>query len=312
MAYPAILSLGLAASAVAVYLLLRVGRLRSPLAAIAACLAFFFGLALLYSLSQALSPDWNGWFSRALHGAMAGLLVLPLVLFGSLSRSFEPASRRVIGHLWTTPTAVYLSTGGRARRVAPAAGHAEAYYVEARAPRRGVLWQGLRACGWATVETRGKGREGFARAGWTGGRRSREHGAARSGSTRSGPPPQREVSIVRERQELKFLRSRRTEALTPLRERRPARSARRPAVLHEPDQRQRHAITRGPRTARSPRMRSGLEDPMRWQRRDLGPSRNEERPQKLSATRRPRLPYRHEDRRAPASSERRARSPPAR
>jgi len=159
MAYPIVLSGAIAVLAGVGFGALRVGRLRSPLAAMAASLAFYFCVALLYAAWQALSSEWLGWPSRLLHAGLAVILAIPLLFLGSLSRAFEPVETRVLGHLWSTPTAVYLSTGGRARRVAPAAARAEALLIEARAPAAGIVWQGIKGIrvGDAEVAWRGSG-----------------------------------------------------------------------------------------------------------------------------------------------------------
>lgn len=206
MAYPIALSAGLATLAGVAYLGLRVGRLRSPLAEMAASLAFLFCLALLYAAWQALSPDASGWGSRGLHGALAGMLAIPVIFLGSLSRSFEPAEARALGHLWSTPTAVYVSTGGRAQRVGPAADRVEALIVEARAPAAGVLWQGIKSLRFGEVEIPWKGSGGWT-ARWLD-RFAQEPG--QSGllvrdSVESGVPPNVRVQILREGERIKLL-----------------------------------------------------------------------------------------------------------
>jgi hypothetical protein len=205
-AYPIVLSVLLAALATAGYLQLRVGRLRSPLAGMAAALAFFFFLALLYAAGRAVAAGFDGWLSRGVHAGLAVLLLLPVLFLGSLSRSFEPVERRVLGHLWSTPTALYVSTGRRARRVGPAVDHLEAFHVEARAPAAGVVWQGLTRLNAGGVDVPWKG---------AGGRTARwlDRFAQEPGGTgllvrgsRAVPVPANvRILIVRERDELQFL-----------------------------------------------------------------------------------------------------------
>ena len=142
--YPIALSLLLCVLAVLGYTGLRVGQLDSPLASLAAALAYVFFAAVLYAGSYAISPRSHGWTTRVVHAALAGALLLPTLLLGSLSRGLEPPERQVLGHVWATPTAVYLSSGGRAKKVAPAAPEAIAIGVEAQAPALGVVWEGLR------------------------------------------------------------------------------------------------------------------------------------------------------------------------
>ena len=205
-AYPIALSILLAVAATAGYLSLRVGRLSSPLAGMAAALAFLFFLALLYAAARAVAAGFDGWISRIVHANLAVLLVLPVLFLGYLSRSFEPVERRVLGHLWRTPTALYVSTGRRARRVAPAADHVEAFFVEARAPAAGVIWQGLTRMQAAGVDVPWKGAGGRT-ARWLD-RFAQEpsgSGLLVRGSQGIAVPANVRILIVRERDELKFL-----------------------------------------------------------------------------------------------------------
>jgi hypothetical protein len=205
-AYPIALSIFLAVLAAAGYLHLRVGRLRSPLAGMAAALAFIFFLALLYAAGRAVAPGFDGWVSRVVHANLALLLILPVLLLGSLSRSFEPVDRRVLGHLWSTPSALYVSTGKRARRVGPAVDHLEAFHVEARAPAAGVLWQGLTRLHAGGTDVAWKG-AGGRMARWLD-RFAQEPGGSGllvRGSQGVAVPANVRILIVRERDELKFL-----------------------------------------------------------------------------------------------------------
>ena len=121
--YPIVLSLVVVFLAAGAFLLLRVGALASPLARILAALAFFFFLAAVYSTDFALSPRHRGSVSRLLHAAIGAACLTPFLVLAFLSRAVEPSDIRVLGYLWTTPTASYISDGN----AAPGSG----------APRRG-------------------------------------------------------------------------------------------------------------------------------------------------------------------------------
>ena len=77
----------------------------------------------------------------------------------ALSRALDPPPPRVIGSLWSTPTAVYVAGSGRARREAPAAPTVEAEVVTAKSPLFGVQWTGLArlAAAGRTFPWRGRG-----------------------------------------------------------------------------------------------------------------------------------------------------------
>jgi len=142
--YPTGLALLAAAAPVAGYATLRVGRLQTSLASIAAALAFLFLIGFLYAASDALSPLSRGWTNRLFHAGLALVLLLPVLLLGSLAQALEPPERKVLGHFWSTPTALYFSSGRRARRVGPAATQLEALIVEVRLPALGIVWEGLK------------------------------------------------------------------------------------------------------------------------------------------------------------------------
>jgi hypothetical protein len=87
------------------------------------------------------------------------LCLLPALLLSLLARGFEPPEPRTIGHLWTTPTALYVSSGDRAQRVGDPASEIDAELVGVRAPALGIVWEGIarfRAAG-RVVRWRGRG-----------------------------------------------------------------------------------------------------------------------------------------------------------
>ncbi len=120
-----------------------VARVEGPLAAISASAAFLFFAAALALAGFALSPRPRGAADRLLHAGIALLCLGPALLLALFARGFEPPRPRPIGHLWNTPTALYLSAGGRARRVGDSALEVEAHLVDVRAPAFGIVWQGL-------------------------------------------------------------------------------------------------------------------------------------------------------------------------
>ncbi|MEO8349587.1 MAG: hypothetical protein ABI610_11795, partial [Acidobacteriota bacterium] len=136
-----------------------VARVEGPLAAICASVAFLFFASGLALAGFALSPRPRGVADRLLHGGVAFLCLGPALVLALLARGFEPPRPRAIGHVWNTPTALYLSSGGRARRVGDAAGHVEARLVDVRAPAFGIVWQGLTGvqAGPRFIKWRGRG-----------------------------------------------------------------------------------------------------------------------------------------------------------
>ena len=136
-----------------------VARVEGSLAAISASASFLFFAAALALAGFALSPRSRGAADRVLHAGIALLALGPALLLALLARGFEPPRPRPIGHLWATPTALYVSTGGRARRAGEPAGHVEAHLVDVRAPAFGIVWQGLTGvdAGPRFVRWRGRG-----------------------------------------------------------------------------------------------------------------------------------------------------------
>jgi len=157
--YAIVLSLAVAALATAVYFLLRVGTHPVPVGQILASLAYFFFLAALYAGDFALSPRRRGVGSRLLHAAIALACLTPFLLFAPVSRALEPGEVQVLGYLWSTPAATYLSAGRSSEKIGPAATRARAALIEARVPALDVDWQGIKgfeAVG-SSVEWRGAG-----------------------------------------------------------------------------------------------------------------------------------------------------------
>lgn len=141
--YGFVLPAFLAVASVVAFRVAGAARVEGPLAAICASVAFLFFAAAIALSGLALSPRPRGATDRALHAGIAILCLGPAIVLALLARGFEPPRPRAIGHVWNTPTALYLSSGGRARRVGEAAGHVEAHLVDVRAPAFGIVWQGL-------------------------------------------------------------------------------------------------------------------------------------------------------------------------
>ena len=138
-----------------------VARVEGPLATVAASTGYLFFVAALALLFLALSPKRRGAPERLLHAGTAAACLLPALTLALLARAFEPPRPRAIGHLWSTPTALYVSTGGRARRVGDPRMEVEALLVDARAPAFGVVWQGLEGFRSGERVMRWRGRGGF-------------------------------------------------------------------------------------------------------------------------------------------------------
>jgi hypothetical protein len=134
-------------------------RMEGPLASLTASAAYLFLTGALALLGLTLSARPRGWTERALLAATSILCLLPALLLSLLARGFEPPVPRTIGHLWTTPTALYVSSGGRARRVGGPASEIDAELVDVRAPAFGIVWEGLARfrAGGRVVGWRGRG-----------------------------------------------------------------------------------------------------------------------------------------------------------
>lgn len=151
----------LAVASVVAFRAAGVARVEGPLAAICASAAFLFFAAALALAGFALSPRPRGAPERLVHAGVALLCLGPALVLALLARGFEPPRPRPIGHVWNTPTALYLSSGGRARRVGEAAGRVDAHLVDVRAPAFGVVWQGLAGVSVGPRFIRWRGRGGF-------------------------------------------------------------------------------------------------------------------------------------------------------
>lgn len=157
--YGFLLPLLLAVSSAVAFRAAGVARVQGPLAVISASVAFLFFAAALALAGLALSPRTRGAAERLLHAGIGILCLGPALVLALLARGFEPPRPRPIGHVWNTPTALYLSSGGRARHVGDAAGEVEAHLVEVRAPAFGIVWQGLTGvrAGARFIRWRGRG-----------------------------------------------------------------------------------------------------------------------------------------------------------
>jgi hypothetical protein len=141
-----------------------VPRVEGPLASLTASSAYLFLAAALALAALALSPRRRGWTERALLAATAILCLFPALLLSLLACGFEPPGPRTIGHLWSTPTAMYVSWGARGHRVGAPASEIDAELVDVRAPALGIVWQGLARFRAGGRVVRWKGRGGtFAR-----------------------------------------------------------------------------------------------------------------------------------------------------
>jgi len=141
--YSFLLPAFLAVASVVLFRTAGVARVEGSLAAICASASFLFFAAALALAGFALTPRPRGAADRVVHAGIALLSLGPALALALLARGFEPPRPRAIGNLWATPTALYLSSGGRARRVGEPADHVEAHLVDLRAPAFGIVWQGL-------------------------------------------------------------------------------------------------------------------------------------------------------------------------
>ena len=159
--YRVALPLFVAAAAAFGFRAFGVSRMEGALATFSASIAYLFFVAALALAALAASPGRRGAPERILLATTAAGSLLPAIALALLGRAFEPPRPREIGSVWKTPTALYLSTGGRARRVGEPAAQIEALLVEARAPAFGVVWQGLEALRVGERAIKWRGRGGF-------------------------------------------------------------------------------------------------------------------------------------------------------
>jgi hypothetical protein len=152
---PVLIALGAAAG----FRMTGVARMEGPLASLTASFAYLFLAAALALAGLAASPRCRSWPERALHAATSILCLFPALLLSVLARGFEPPQPRTIGHLWSTPTALYVSSGGRPHRVGEPASEIDAELIDVRAPALGIVWEGLARfrAGDRVVEWRGRG-----------------------------------------------------------------------------------------------------------------------------------------------------------
>jgi hypothetical protein len=183
-----------------------VTRVEGSLATFAASVGYLFFTAALALAALALSARPRGPAERMLHAGAAGLCLAPAMVLALLARGFEPPRPRAIGHLWSTPTALYLSTGGRARRVGEPRMEMEAILVDARAPAFGIVWEGLEGLrsGDRVIQWKGRGgRTARLLSRWAGPLSQRGIFLARS--TQTVPlPPNVKVWIVTEPGKVRF------------------------------------------------------------------------------------------------------------
>jgi hypothetical protein len=183
-----------------------VARVEGSLATFAASVGYLFFTAALALAALALSARPRGPTERMLHAGAAGLCLAPAMVLALLARGFEPPRPRAIGHLWSTPTALYLSTGGRARRVGEPRMEMEAILVDARAPAFGIVWEGLEGLrsGDRVIQWKGRGgRTARLLSRWAGPLSQRGIFLARS--TQTVPlPPNVKVWIVTEPGKVRF------------------------------------------------------------------------------------------------------------
>jgi hypothetical protein len=115
----------------------------APIAAMSACIGFLFlGSALLLA-GLAASPARRDTALRILAATLAAVALAPALVLLFFSRSADPPKPVVIGSLWRTPTALYVSGGGRARRESGGSAALEADIVDAQSRVFGVSRQDL-------------------------------------------------------------------------------------------------------------------------------------------------------------------------
>jgi hypothetical protein len=139
-------ALVIAAATVVAAVACRIGEAAPPLAAIPAAIGFLFFAGAASAAARAASPAARGRVDRAVSVAAALLLLVPAGVGLALSRGLDPPAPRVIGSLWTTPTALYVAGGvrdTRARREGPPATEVRADVVTAKSLLFGVTWTGI-------------------------------------------------------------------------------------------------------------------------------------------------------------------------
>ena len=114
-----------------------------PLATLAGCSGYVFFAAALLLAGLALAPVLRSNAVRVLTAMLGAIVLFPAMILLFFTRAADPPQPLVIGTLWQTPTALYVSSGGRGRRESDLAGPVEAELVEARSALFGLSRQGL-------------------------------------------------------------------------------------------------------------------------------------------------------------------------
>jgi hypothetical protein len=114
-----------------------------PLAALAGCSGYLFFAASLLFAAVALAPAGRSAAARVVAGMLGAVCLPPALVLLFFTRAADPPRPLVIGTLWQTPTALYVSSGGRARRESDGAAPVEADLVDARSAIFGLSRQGL-------------------------------------------------------------------------------------------------------------------------------------------------------------------------
>lgn len=206
-AYPIVLAVFLGAVTAGGYVLADVSGRARPISTITACLAFLFLCAAICAAGFALRPRPSGAIARILHSALAAACLFPALVLVLLATAFEPPAEHEIGSLWTTPTALYLARGGRARRAGPAAGRLEARTIDASVPGLGIVWEGLEGFELAgrDVPWRGKGGTAARFLGWWFARSDSRPGFFRRSVQIVALEPNRRVRILAARDHVRFV-----------------------------------------------------------------------------------------------------------
>ncbi|MDQ2871333.1 MAG: hypothetical protein M3S32_11355 [Acidobacteriota bacterium] len=139
-----------------------------PLAAIAGAAGFLFCAGALLAALRAVAPGVHGVFGRLLACGAAAAAVAPALFFLVLTRAADPPGPRTLGSLWRTPSALYVSDGGKARREAPPGEPLEADVVSVASPLLGSSWEGLARLRSGGQEFPWRGRSGASARGFAG------------------------------------------------------------------------------------------------------------------------------------------------
>ncbi|HYK41893.1 MAG TPA: hypothetical protein VE007_05835 [Thermoanaerobaculia bacterium] len=130
-----------------------------PLAAIAGSWGYLFFAGFVLFLAVALAPGRRGAAARIGGGVLAAACLPGALVLLFFTRAADPPLPLVIGTLWQTPSALYVSSGDRGRRESDGAAPVEADLVEARSALFGLSRQGLAGfrSGGRTIPWRGDG-----------------------------------------------------------------------------------------------------------------------------------------------------------